>query len=73
MKYENLLHLVADVAGAKRKWRSRDIARVILRAINLVADQSNQFLCGHQTQGDWPDLDPKMLRAGAILIYILST
>ena len=60
MKYGNLLHLAADVAGAKRKSRSCDIARVILRAINLVADQSNQFLCGHQAQDDWPDLYPKM-------------
>ena len=46
MKYENLLRLVADVAGAKRKSRSRDLSRVILRSLNL--DQPNQFLCGHQ-------------------------
>ena len=42
--HRELLHLVAEVAGAKYKSRSRDIARLILRAINLVADQSNQFL-----------------------------
>ena len=54
VEYENLLRLVADVAGAKRKSRSRDLSRVILRSINLVVDQSNQFLCGHQAQCDWP-------------------
>ena len=41
VEYENLLRLVADVAGAKRKSRSRDLSRVILRSINLVVDQSN--------------------------------